>query len=115
MRRTICDSFPAIALLLSVRSQPPGDGRGTPVILTTLAAIFGPFVGAIARGGQGCCMEASIRLAVIFGPALLVGIIAQFAPLPFKRGREAVRLLLWTCGWATWFFAGFVSFVHALS
>jgi hypothetical protein len=68
-----------------------------------------------ARGGQGCCLEASIRLAVIFGPALLVGIMAQFAPMPLTRGREVVRLLLWTWGWATWFFAGFVSFVHALS
>jgi hypothetical protein len=34
-------------------------------------------------------------------------------PLPFRRGQQAVRLLLWTLGWLTWLFGGLVSFVHA--
>src|SRR4051794_11275113 len=37
---------------LAVSSGSPSDIRDRPVILTTLATISGPFVGAIARSGQ---------------------------------------------------------------
>ncbi len=97
----------------AVSSGSPSDVRDRPVLLTTIAAITGPFVGAVARNGQTCCLRASLHLAAICGPALALGIITQFVPMPFQRGREAARLLLWTCGWLAWFCGGFVSFLHA--
>ena len=98
---------------LAVCSGSPSDVRDRPVILTTLATISGPFVGAIARHGQSCCLDFSLKLAAICGPILALGLIAQVIPLPFRRGQQAVRLLLWTLGWLTWLLGGLVSFVHA--
>jgi hypothetical protein len=81
---------------LAVNSGSPGDVRDRPVLLTTFAAITGPFTGAIARNGQSCCLAASLRIAAICGPALAVGLLAQVAPLPIRRGQQAVRATLWT-------------------
>src|SRR6478735_5093224 len=99
---------------LAVSSGSPGDVRDRPVALTTLATITGPFTGAIARHGQSCCLQFSLRLAAICGPVLTLGLIAQAVPLPFGRGQHAVRLVFWTLGWFVWLFSGHVSFMHAL-
>jgi hypothetical protein len=99
---------------LAVSSGSPGDVRDRPATLTTLATITGPFTGAIARNGQSCCLQCSLWLAAICGPVLALGLIAQVVPLPFRRGRQAVRLVLWTLGWFVWLFGGHVSFMHAL-
>ena len=40
----------------AVSSGSPSDVRERPVALTTLATITGPFVGAIARHSQSCCL-----------------------------------------------------------
>ena len=98
---------------LAVSSGSPSDVRDRPVVLTTLATITGPFVGAIARHSQSCCLDFSLKLAAICGPILALGLMAQVIPLPFRRGQQTVRLLLWTLGWLTWLFGGLVSFVHA--
>ena len=100
---------------LAVSSGSPGDVRDRPVVLTTLATIAGPFTGAIARNGQGCCLRVSLKLAVLRGPVLALGILAQLVPMPFRRGREAARLALWTLGWLAWLLGGPVSFLHALT
>ena len=98
---------------LAVSSGSPSDVRERPVVLTTLATITGPFVGAIARHGQSCCLDFSLRLAAMTGPVLAFGLIAQVVPLPFRRGQHAVRLMLWTLGWLIWLFSGLISFMHA--
>jgi len=98
---------------LTVSSGSPSDIRDRPVILTTLATISGPFVGAIARHSQPCCLHFSLGLAAIAGPVLAPGLIAQVVPLPFRRGQQTVRLVLWTLGWFVWLFSGLVSFLHA--
>jgi hypothetical protein len=100
---------------LAVRSGSPGDVRERPVLLTTLATITGPFTGAIARHGQSCCLDSSLRLARFCGPALALGILAQLVPVPFARGRGAMRLAAWTAGWLAWLLAGPASLLHALS
>src|SRR5262249_37632892 len=100
---------------LAVRSGSAGDARERPVLLTTLATITGPFTGAIARNGQSCCLTFSLRLASLGGPAPALAILAQFAPMPFARGREAIRLAAWTAGWLIWLLAGPASLLHALS
>src|SRR4051794_12181861 len=76
---------------LAVSSGSPSDLRERPVVLTTLATITGPFVGAIARHSQSCCLDFSLRLAAICGPVLALGLIAQLVPLPFRRGQQTVR------------------------
>lgn len=100
---------------LAVSSGSASDVRQRPVMLTTLATITGPFVGPIARGGQECCLEFAVSLAVVCGPILALGLIAQVVPLPFRRGAGAFRLGLWTFGWLAWLFSGLVSFGHAFS
>jgi hypothetical protein len=100
---------------LAVSSGTPSDLRERPVLLTTLATITGPFVGPIARHGQSCCLDVAVSLAAIAGPILALGLFAQAVPLPFRRGRHALRLTFWTIGWSAWFFSGLVSFGHALS
>lgn len=99
---------------LAVGSGSPNDLRDRPVVLATLGTITGPFVGAIARNGQGCCLAASISLAVVCGPVLALGLLAQVVPLPFRRGRGGVRLALWAVGWLVWLAGGIVSLGHAL-
>jgi hypothetical protein len=69
---------------------------------------------ARARHGQSCCLQFSLWLAAICGPVPALGLIAQVVSLPFRRGRQAVRLVLWTLGWFVWLFSGHVSFMHAL-
>src|SRR4051794_36953665 len=98
---------------LAVSSGSPSDIRDRPVILTTLATISGPFVGAIARSGQPCCLHSSLGLAAITGPVLALGLIAQVVPLPFRGGQQSVRLVLWALGWLAWLFSGLASFLHA--
>ena len=99
---------------LAVSSGSPGDVRDRPAVLTSLATITGPFVGAIARNAQSCCLDYSLGLAAVTGPILALGLIAQVVPLPLRRGQQAVRLVLWTLGWFVWLFSGHVSFMHAL-
>lgn len=107
-------AFFSVLTYLAVGSGSPSELRDRPVILTTLATISGPFVGPIARHGQGCCLDAALRLALVSGPVLGLGLAAQVVPLPFRRGQKAVRLVFWTLGWLTWFLSGLVSFGHAL-
>lgn len=99
---------------LAVSSGSPGDVRDRPVALTTLATLTGPFVGPIARHGQSCCLGFAMSLALVCGPVLVLGLVAQVVPLPFRRGRQAVRLVLWTLGWFVWLASGPASFAHAL-
>ncbi len=99
---------------LAVSSGSPHDVQDRRVWLTTLATITGPFVGPIARHGQPCCMDFALELAWRAAPVLVVCLIAQLVPFPFRRGRQAFRLTLWTLGWFVWFFSGTVSFTHAL-
>ena len=100
---------------LAASSGSPSDVRDRPVALTTLATITGPFVGAIARNGQSCCLEFSLTLAAVCGPVLALGLIAQVVPLPFRRGQQTVRIGLWMFGWLVWLMSGPVSFLHAFS
>src|SRR4051794_23985875 len=95
---------------LAVSLGSPGDVHERPVTLTTLATITGPFTGAIACHGQSCCLRFSLWLAAICGPVLALGLIARVVPLPFRRGQQAVRLVLWTRGWFVWLFSGQASF-----
>src|SRR5205823_3761760 len=77
---------------LAVSSGSPSDVRDRPVISTTLATITGPFVGAIARNGQSCCLRLSLTLAAVCGPVLALGLIAQVLPLRSRRVQVMMRI-----------------------
>jgi hypothetical protein len=59
---------------------------------------------------------ASVRTSLIARFSYLgsVGILDQLVPVPFARGREAVRIAAWTVGWLVWLLVGPDSLVHAL-
>ncbi|WP_165246355.1 hypothetical protein [Paludisphaera soli] len=100
---------------LAVSSGSPSDVRQRPRMLTTLATATGPFTGAIARGGQSCCLEFSLRLAAWLAPILAAGILASLAIPGNDPGARALRLGCWTLGWFLWLAGGPVSFLHALN
>ena len=95
----------------------PGDlaDRNRPLI--ALAAITGPFDGAIARHGQSCCLAFSRQVALgLCGPALGLAIAVQFLPRTWLGGAtDAVRYTGWTLGWLIWFLGVPISFLHALN
>ena len=101
---------------LAVSSGSPGDVRDRPVVTTTLATITGPFVGAIARNGQSCCLAFSLTARGRLRPGPGPGLIAQVGAATLRTwpasgadcgsGRSA--------GFA-WLFSGQVSFLHAFS
>lgn len=89
------------------------DVARRPRALTTLLTVTGPFTGAIARGGQSCCLEASTRLAMWLAPALAVALLARLS-LGGRGGvAGAMGVGLWTLGWFAWLAGGIVSFGHA--
>ncbi|MFO0910494.1 MAG: hypothetical protein U0794_19475 [Isosphaeraceae bacterium] len=102
-----------LLVALMANTGTPGDLSNRPRMLTTLATITGPFVGAIARNGQSCCLAASVGLALYSGPVLAATLLAQVVPLPEGRMANALRLSLWTVGWLVWFGSGLISFFHA--
>lgn len=104
----------SVLTYLAVSSGSSGDVRDRRVAFATASTITGPFVGAIARKGQSCCVENSIALATVAGPILVLCLIAQAVPIRPRRVERATRLILWTGGWIIWLFAGHVSLLHAL-
>jgi hypothetical protein len=101
--------------LITARGIDGGSGKWQTVIITTLMTISGPLTGAVSRGWQHCCLTFSVSLL----PWCLPPMIAAFALQQFWRPHsgigEVVRVVAWGLAWAGWFFAGFISFLHALS
>jgi hypothetical protein len=85
------------------------------IVVTTLATVSGPMVGAVARDCQSCCLKFSLTLLPWSGAFLAVGTLFQIVPLPFGRFARAVRLTLWCLGLLGWFGGGVISFGHAFS
>lgn len=85
------------------------------VLPTVLATVLGPMTGGISRGGQGCCLQASLSLLPCAAACALIGTAVQFVPAPKHVAAEAIRLTLWSLGWFVWFATGIVSLGHALS
>lgn len=94
-------------------SGSPSDVAARPRVLTTLLTVTGPFTGAIARGGQGCCLAFSTRLAMWLAPAPAVALAARLILGGRGGAAGAVALALWVLGWFVWLAGGIVSFGHA--
>lgn len=107
--------FTVWTFLITNSGLSEGAGHARYVLQTTLGTISGPMTGAIARNFQSCCLHASLQLAGYCAPVLAIGAVAQFVGTPGGKRLRALRLVLWTLGWATWFAGGIVSFLHALS
>lgn len=104
--------FTAGSFLIADAGLDDGPKHAGRVAAATLGTLGGPFVGAIARDAQRCCLEFSAWLAVWCAPVLLLGLAAQFTAWPPAAW---ARLTLWILGWLVWFLGGVVSFAHALS
>jgi len=85
------------------------------LVITTLATVTGPMVGAVARNCQSCCLKFSLTLLPWSGAFLATGILFQFVPSSFQRFAKALRLTMWCFGLLGWFGGGVVSFGHAFS
>ena len=85
------------------------------IVVTTLATVTGPMVGAVARGCQSCCLKFSLSLLPWSGAVLAAGILFQIVPLPFQRLAKTLRLMVWCVGLLGWFGGGVISFAHAFS
>lgn len=78
------------------------------------AILGGPFAGAIARDWQSCCTEVSVNLAMIGGPVLLLGALAQVL-IHRGKGNNVLRYFIWAVSLFTWFGLSFFSLMHAMS
>lgn len=102
-------------LTLFLVCQPKNNEGLVNIVVTTLATVSGPMVGAVARNCQSCCLKFSLSLLPWSGAFLATGILFQFVPLPFQRFAKALRLTMWVLGLLGWFGGGVVSFAHAFS
>ena len=90
-------------------------GGGTNVIGGILAVITGPFVGAVARNFQSCCLECSVQLMWYCAPVLLLGIALQWVKIQNRTREFVFKTVVWVLGWLAWFGGGLVSYIHAFN
>ena len=103
--------FTVIAVLAVTDGATRG---GVNAVAGVSAVITGPFVGAVARGFQSCCLEFSLRIAWYCVPALLLGILLQW--MPSRHGKWMfLKLSAWVIGWIAWFGGGVLSYLHAFN
>ena len=88
------------------------NNRAARIVISSFGIVLGPFVGALNRGFQSCCVEFSVYLLPWGAIPLALGVGLHL----WKRPSSAVfRLVFWTIGWLAWFATGLLSFAHALS
>ena len=74
-------------------------GHDLPLVLrATLATVTGPFDGPIARPGDGAAWMATRWCLPACAFFLVLAVLCQVAPLPFRRGAIAFRVGTWTVG-----------------
>ena len=90
-------------------------GGSTNVIGGILAVITGPFVGAVARNFQRCCLEWSTLIMWYCAPVLLLGIALQWMKIRNRIWELVLKTVVWVLGWLAWFGGGLVSYTHAFN
>jgi hypothetical protein len=95
--------------------QSPSDWRENQNFTATALAVSGPFTGAIARPTQTDCRQFGWKLLPYCAAGLLWAVGWQCVPLPFQRGANAFRLIMWGLGLAGWFAGTVLSLMFALS
>jgi hypothetical protein len=81
----------------------------------TACAVAGPYVGAVARGGQRDCVDFGTSLLKYVGAALGFAVVIQLLPLTREANFPVIRLALWCVAWLAWYASGIVSLLFALS
>jgi len=105
--------FMAACLFLCLMMWKPNPGVGR-IAIATLAAVSGPFTGAIARPDDRASWIAAWDLLPVCASSLVVGILFQVLPLPFRRGASVFRIGMWIIGLVVWFGAVILSLLNAL-
>lgn len=85
------------------------------VVTVTIASVLGPMTGAISRGFQSCCLQASLSLLPYCSAGLAIGTLTQIVWHPQSLWQRVLRLTIWGAGIFVWFAGGILSFFHALS
>ena len=90
-------------------------GHDLPLVLrATLATVTGPFVGAIARPGDGAAWAAAQWCLPACTYFLVLAVLCQVVPLPIRRGAFAFRIATWTIGLSGWFLGAVPSLLNAI-
>jgi lysylphosphatidylglycerol synthetase-like protein (DUF2156 family) len=82
-------------------------------IVVTLAMISGPYTGALARPDEPFCWTTARSWLPATAAFLLVAVLCQVLPLPFKRGAVAFRVAAWIIGLVVWFGSAIISLLSA--
>ncbi len=78
-----------------------------------MAPIWGPFAGAVERGGQSCCLEYSWQVFRYSASAVVFASVFQFLIRP-RRSTNILRYLVWAAGWTAWCVSSWASLMHAI-
>lgn len=90
-------------------------GHDLPLVLrATLATVTGPFDGTIARPGDGAAWVAAWFCLPVCASFLLLAVLCQVVPLPFRRGAFAFRIGTWTIGSFVWLAGAVPSLLNAI-
>ena len=84
------------------------------LIRATLATVTGPFDGVIARPGPGAAWMAVWWCLPTCACFLVLALLCQLIPLPFRRGAFAFRIGTWTIGLFIWLAGGIPSLLNAI-
>ena len=84
------------------------------VLRAMLATVTGPFDGTIARPGDGAAWMAVWFCLPMCASFLVLAILCQIVPLPFRRGAFAFRIGTWGLGWFVWFAGAIPSLLNAI-
>jgi hypothetical protein len=94
--------------------QSPGDRSYNWNVATVVFTFLGPFAGAITRHFEWGPLRASLGLFPFCAAFLLMAIVSQSIPLPFRRGDHEVRIGVWMLGLLGWFLGAPLSFLLIL-
>lgn len=90
-------------------------GRDLPLVLrATVATVTGPFVGTLARPGDGAAWAAARWCLPACASFLVLAVLCQVVPLPFRRGAFAFRIGTWTIGLFVWLSGAVPSLLNAI-
>jgi hypothetical protein len=91
-------------------------GHDLPLVLrATLATVTGPFDGAIARPSDGAAWAAARWCLPVCAFFLVLAVLCQVIPLPFRRDAFAFRIGTWTIGLFVWLLGAVFSLLNAIN
>jgi hypothetical protein len=108
-------TFMALVLLCCLMNW-TAIGHDLPLVLrATLATVIGPFDGIIARPGDTAAWMAAWWCLPVCASFLVLAVLCQVVPLPFRRGAFTFRIATWAIGLFVWLFGAVLSMLNAIN